>query len=100
MRKFLKHSAAGLFVCSIALSVSEFASADTKQVGVSQQSSHLKNTARPENGVNKQDVARKYGNPDRKESAVGEPPISIWHYANYSVYFEYNKVLHTVLKKK
>ena len=100
MRKFLKYSAAGLFVWTMALPVSGLASTETRTTSVSQQSVDLKHLARPGTGVSKEYVAKKFGDPVSKEPAVGEPPISVWHYDSYSVYFEHNKVVHTVLKKK
>lgn len=51
----------------------------------------------PDNGQNKSDVESKYGEPQARHGAVGDPPISRWDYDNYSVYFEYDLVLFTVL---
>jgi len=100
MRTFLKYSAAGLLFSVIALPISGLVSAETGTTSVSQQSADLKHLVRPGNGVSKEYVAQKFGEPASKEAAVGEPPISVWHYDRYSVYFEHNRVIHTVLKKK
>jgi len=100
MRKFLKYSAAGLLFSVIALPISGLVSAEIRTTSVSQQSADLKHLALPKNGVSKEYVAQKLGEPTRKEAAIGEPPIAVWHYDRYSVYFEHNKVIHTVLKKK
>ena len=51
----------------------------------------------PENGQSKADVESKFGAPAQKKPAVGDPPISNWKYGTYSVYFEYDLVLFTVL---
>ena len=51
----------------------------------------------PKNGQSKADIETKFGAPAEKLSAVGDPPISSWKYDKYSVYFEYNLVLFTVL---
>jgi hypothetical protein len=51
----------------------------------------------PKNGQSKADVETRYGTPAERLSAVGEPPISSWKYDKYSVYFEYDLVLFTVL---
>lgn len=51
----------------------------------------------PQNGLSKADVESRYGTPAEKRAAVGDPPISRWDYADYSVYFEYDLVLYTVL---
>lgn len=51
----------------------------------------------PENGLSKADVEARFGQPEQRHSAVGEPPITRWDYEGYSVYFEYDLVLFTVL---
>ena len=51
----------------------------------------------PVNGESKADVSAKFGAPTKKNAEVGDPPISSWDYAEYSVYFEYDLVLFTVL---
>ncbi len=51
----------------------------------------------PKNGQSKADIETKFGAPVEKQSAVGDPPISSWKYDKYSVYFEYDLVLFTVL---
>ena len=51
----------------------------------------------PKNGQNKTDVEAQFGTPVEKNDAVGDPPISSWKYDTYSVYFEYDLVLSTVL---
>lgn len=53
----------------------------------------------PQNGKNKADVEAKFGAPLQKLPAVGDPPISSWKYDKYSVYFEHDLVLFTVLHK-
>jgi hypothetical protein len=51
----------------------------------------------PENGQTKASIESKFGTPDNRQQAVGDPPISRWDYGNYSVYFEYDRVLFSVL---
>jgi len=51
----------------------------------------------PTNGQSKADVEAKFGAPSAKSAAVGDPPISNWKYEKYSVYFEHDLVLFTVL---
>ncbi len=51
----------------------------------------------PVNGQNKAAVEAEFGAPAKQYSAVGDPPISRWEYDNYSVYFEYDLVLFSVL---
>jgi len=51
----------------------------------------------PKNGQSKAEIETKFGTPIEKHSAVGDPPISSWKYDKYSVYFEYDLVLFSVL---
>jgi hypothetical protein len=51
----------------------------------------------PKNGQNKAAIEAKFGAPVQKQTEVGDPPISSWKYKDYSVYFEYDLVLFTVL---
>jgi hypothetical protein len=44
-------------------------------------------------------VESKYGSPVAVKAAVGEPPITRWEYADFVVFFEYDKVIHAVLKR-
>lgn len=51
----------------------------------------------PENGISKADVEAMFGQPDNRRAPVGDPPITRWDYERYSVYFEYDLVLFSVL---
>jgi len=51
----------------------------------------------PSRGMNKDNVRNVFGEPAREHAPVGDPPITRWDYADYSVFFEYNKVLHSVM---
>ena len=53
--------------------------------------------ALPQNGQDKATTEARFGTPTQKLAAVGDPPISSWKYDKYSVYFEYDLVLFTVL---
>lgn len=53
----------------------------------------------PENGLTKTEVERQYGRPDERRAPVGEPPISRWLYDDYSVYFEHDLVIESVLHR-
>lgn len=45
-------------------------------------------TGQPTRGVSMQDVERRFGTPLRTLVPAGDPPISRWGYAAYTVYFE------------
>jgi hypothetical protein len=52
---------------------------------------------RPHRGMTMQAVQAKFGAPATRHEAVGEPPISRWDYQGYSVFFEKDRVIHTVV---
>jgi hypothetical protein len=54
---------------------------------------------RPTQGMNMTQVEQKFGTPENKFAAVGEPPITRWVYPEFSVFFEYDKVIHSVVKR-
>ena len=47
----------------------------------------------PINGLTKEAVLVRFGESQQKIAAVGKPPISRWHYPDYVVYFEWNRVI-------
>jgi len=51
----------------------------------------------PRNGITMAQVRQQYGNPATEHPAVGEPPITRWDYDGYSVFFEHDLVLHSVI---
>jgi hypothetical protein len=54
---------------------------------------------RPTRGMTQARVEQRYGAPNAKRAAVGDPPISRWEYDDFIVYFEYDKVIHAVIKR-
>jgi hypothetical protein len=75
--------------------ISPIAGADTLKLGEQLEQS----TNKPKHGITMQQVETKFGQPETKLPAVGEPPITRWHYANFTVYFEHNRVIHAVQRK-
>jgi len=51
----------------------------------------------PGRGMNMTQVEEKFGPPLEKLPEVGDPPIIRWVYPNYTVYFEYQYVINSVL---
>ena len=56
----------------------------------------------PSSGMSMDSVEAKYGAPTRRVPAVGgasaqQPPITRWEYPRFTVYFENNHVIHTVV---
>jgi hypothetical protein len=44
-------------------------------------------------------VESEFGAPVSRHAAVGDPPISSWEYQNMVVFFEYDRVIHAVMKR-
>ena len=53
--------------------------------------------ARPVRGTTMHEVEAKFGQPQKRYSAVGKPPITRWDYPSFSVFFEFNRVVHSVV---
>ncbi len=53
----------------------------------------------PENGMTIEAVEQRYGVPVNRSGPVGDPPITRWVYDDYSVYFEYDLVIDSVLHR-
>ena len=51
----------------------------------------------PVKGMTMQQVEAQFGHPDQKLPAVGDPPIIRWIYDRYTIYFERQYVIHTVI---
>ncbi|MEZ5529998.1 MAG: hypothetical protein R3E57_08720 [Porticoccaceae bacterium] len=68
-------------------------------VPVGQQAAEKQSIKRPTLGINKDRVRAEFGEPMSVNDPVGEPPISSWEYPEFIVYFEYDLVLHSVLKR-
>ncbi|MDN6318413.1 MAG: hypothetical protein L0J77_01505 [Marinobacter sp.] len=54
----------------------------------------------PRTGMTQASVRAAWGQPDSIETAVGQPPISQWHYGKFVVYFESDRVIHSVLTRQ
>jgi hypothetical protein len=51
---------------------------------------------KPSPGMTMQAVEAQFGAPAQKRSTVGQPPITRWDYTGFSVYFEFDRVVHAV----
>ena len=54
---------------------------------------------RPHRGETMAEVKKRFGKPSRVLGPVGKPPITRWLYNRFTVYFEKNLVIHTVLNR-
>lgn len=69
--------------------------ADTLAIPLGQQAAEQQ-VSLPKRGTSTSQVQRQHGEPVTRHTAVGQPPITRWDYAGYSVYFEYDHVVHSV----
>lgn len=75
--------------------VAPAAAADTLLIrGIEQDRALL--SERPARGITMVMVDSRYGEPDRVVHPVGDPPITRWVYDDFTVVFEYDRVLHSV----
>ncbi len=54
----------------------------------------------PPRGMRQSAVLARYGEPKSRKPAVGKPPISSWDYDEFVIYFEYDRVVHTVVRQR
>ena len=87
---------AGLFGLSV------MAHADTLQMPAGSPDSTSAEMAiqLPGRGMSMETVEEKFGPPIEKVEAVGTPPISRWVYHRFTVYFESDRVIHSVVNKQ
>ena len=83
-------------ITATALSLPLGASADVLLIDTIKQGSSV---AHPARGLRMNAVKQRYGKPTREVPAVGQPPISRWEYPGYTVYFEHDIVLETVMHR-
>jgi hypothetical protein len=55
-------------------------------------------SSRPKPGSTMTTVEAQFGAPTQRLPAVGEPPITRWEYPGFTVVFEHDRVLHTVVR--
>jgi|TARA_R110000822_G_scaffold59736_9_gene148879 hypothetical protein len=68
-------------------------------IPVGQQAAEKQSIERPTQGITKDLVQKRFGEPLEWNDPVGDPPISSWEYQDFVVFFEHDRVLHSVLKR-
>lgn len=82
-------------ILAAALAATPAASADTLIVDSEKANPSI---ATPTRGSLMASVSKQFGEPQHRAGPVGEPPISQWDYGNFIVYFERDRVIHSVVK--
>lgn len=75
------------------------ASADTLDMRGTDNAARFEHPGKPGRGMSQAGVEQKFGAPQARRAAVGEPPISRWEYSDFVVFFEYDRVIHSVSKR-
>ncbi len=87
-----------ILVASVITLVLSFQSIYAETVRMPSQSSSF-SVEIPPRGMTMTRVEEHFGEPTTKQVPIGEPPITVWQYSNYTVYFEHQHVIHTVVNK-
>ena len=74
--------------------------AETVLIPIASQGEALKASPRPKRGSKPEQVRSEFGEPLNIQAASGEPPITRWDYENFSVYFEGDTVIHSVIRHR
>jgi len=69
--------------------------AETLEIPLGQQGEAV--AGLPQLGESKRSVLERFGLADEEHPPVGQPPITRWDYRSFSVYFEYDHVINSVL---
>jgi len=72
--------------------------AETLRIPIGQQQVAGESVTTPATGSDKSSVKNHYGEPLEQNGPVGEPPIYTWVYRDFVVYFESDRVIHSVPK--
>ena len=86
-----------LVLASLLAAGTAFAQGDTLDMRGT--ADNLNTEGMPTRGMTQDRVRSVFGSPESQDGAVGEPPISRWHYAGFVVYFEYDRVIHSVTRR-
>lgn len=71
--------------------------AETIVIPIGQQSTS-QTLSTPVTGMSMTTVENRYGAPAKRSAATGQPPITRWEYEQFVVYFEDDKVIHSVVR--
>ncbi|MFD2228599.1 hypothetical protein [Alkalimarinus sediminis] len=77
--------------------LSPLSHSETIRIGLSQQAEENKNINRPQVGMSMESVKSYFGAPPSMSGPTGKPAIYKWKYADFTVYFEGEYVIHSVL---
>lgn len=85
------------FAIALMLGFSNISVAESVAIPAGQQGASKQNIERPVRGSSKEQVSSQFGAPSDRVNAVGQPPISRWVYTDFTVYFDGEYVIHSVI---
>ncbi|WP_100639669.1 hypothetical protein [Marinobacter salexigens] len=97
----MKRALAGALATAIILTLTPLSGAFAEDLRVPVGSQADRNQqSMPRTGMTQASVRASWGQPDSIKGPIGQPPISQWHYGKFVVYFEGDRVIHSVLTPK
>ncbi len=97
----MKRLSSAIIALSLGLGLTApFCHADKVLIPIAKQGGDLREISLPRTGETRHSVQTRYGAPDSISGPTGDPPISRWNYTDFSVYFESDSVIHSVLKHR
>lgn len=88
-----------IFLAALMCGMTPAVSGDTLQMGTSENAALFEQPGKPVRGMTQARVQESFGSPARRMPPVGDPPITRWEYAQFVVFFEYDRVIHAVTKR-
>lgn len=85
-------------ILALTLGLAMGASAQNMDMSAADRSSTFDAAGKPTRGMTQDAVEASFGTPSDTREPVGDPPITRWEYANFVVFFEYDRVIHAVSK--
>lgn len=86
------------FILALTLSPLMHAETIKLKLGEQGQQDQQQQKQLPLRGMSMDEVQSQFGDPETRTEPRGEPPISSWHYSEFTVYFESQHVIHSVIK--
>lgn len=84
---------------TLSLAFALAANAQNLDMSRSNQAATFDAAGKPTRGMTRTSVEASFGAPQTTRSAIGDPPISRWEYPGFVVFFEFDKVIHSVSKR-
>ncbi len=90
---------AAKFILTLSLGFAMAAGAQNLDISSGNQSASFDAAGKPTRGMSQASVESSFGAPQSSRQAVGDPPITRWEYPGFVVFFEFDKVIHSVSKR-